>query len=235
MVHENFAKDIRFENGHHVVKLPWRQHHDILPDNFELSSGRLISTLKRLNKDPPLLKEYYNIINEQLQNRIIEQVCPSLMEPHDQRVHYLSHHPVMREDAVTTKVRIVMDASAKITADAPNLNECLYTGPSLTLDIIDILIRSRWYRIGILIRSRWYRIVSDIEKAFHMIQVDEKHRDALRFLWAQDIDAVDSKLLMLHFIGAVFGLNCSPLILGGHYNIIYRSIIFTFLILRKPS
>ena len=204
-VHETFVKDIRFENGHYVVKLPWRQHHDILPDNFELSSGRLISTLKRLKKDPPLLKEYDRIINEQLQNGIIEQVYP-LVEPHDQRVHYLSHHPVVREDAATTKVRIVMDASAKITADTPSLNECLYTGPSLTRDIIDILIRFRWYRIG---------IVSDIEKAFHMIHVDEKHRDALRFLWVQDIDSVDPKLLILHFIGVVFGLNCSPFILGG--------------------
>ena len=88
-VHENFVKDIRFENGHYVVKLPWRQHHDILPDNFELSSGRLISTLKRLIKNPPLLKEYNRIINEQLQSGIIEQVYPSLVEPHDQRVHYL--------------------------------------------------------------------------------------------------------------------------------------------------
>ena len=189
-VHERFVKDIRFENGHYVVKLPWRQYHDILPDNFELSSGRLISTLKRLKKDPSLLKEYDGIINEQLQKGIIEQVCSSLVEPHDQRVHYLSHHPVVREDAATTKVRIVMDASAKITADAPSLNECLYTGPSLTRDIIDILIRFRWYRIG---------IVSDIEKTFHMIHVDEKHRDALRFLWVQDIDSVDPKLLILRF------------------------------------
>ena len=205
-VHENFVKDIRFENGHYVVKLPWRQHHDILPDNFELSSERLISTLKGLKKDPPLLKEYDRIINEQLQSGIIEQVYPSLVEPHDQRVHYLSHHPVVHEDATTTKVRIVMDASANITADAPSLNECLYTGPSLTRDNIDIVIRFRWYRIG---------IVSDIEKAFHMIHLDEKHRDALLFLWVQDIDSVDPKLLILHFIGAVFGLNCSPFILGG--------------------
>ena len=121
LVHKNFVKDIRFENGHYVVKLHWRQHHDILPDNFELSSGRLISTLKRLEKDPPLLKEYDRIINKQLQNGIIEQVYPSLMKHHDQRVHYLSHHPVVREDAATTKVRIVMDASAKITADAPTV------------------------------------------------------------------------------------------------------------------
>ena len=129
----------------------------------------------------------------------------SLMEPHDQRVHYLIHHPVVRKDAATTKVRIVVDANAKITADAPSLNECLYTGPSLTCDIIDILIRFRWCRIG---------IVSDIEKALHMIHVDEKHRDALRFLWVKDIDSVDPKLLILHVIGVVFGLNYSPFILG---------------------
>ena len=151
------------------------------------------------------MKEYDRIIDEQLQNGIIEQVYP-LVEPHDQIVHYLSHHPVVRKDAATTKVRVVMDASAKITADAPSLNECLYAGPSLTRDIIDILIRFRWYRIG---------TVSDIEKTFHMIQVDEKHRDALWFLWVQDIDSVDPKLLILRFIGVVFGLNCSPFILGG--------------------
>ena len=89
------------------------------------------------------MKEYDRIINEQLQNGVIEQVYPSLIEPHDQRGHYLSNHPVVREDAATTKVRIVMDASAKITTDAPTLNECLYTGPSLTRDITDILIRFR--------------------------------------------------------------------------------------------
>ena len=57
--------------------------------------------------------------------------------------------------------------------------------------------------------------MSDIEKAFHMIHVAEKYRDALRFLWVQDIDSVDPKLLILRFIGVVFRLNCSPFILGG--------------------
>ena len=115
----------------------------------------MISTLKRLKKDLPFLKEYDRKINEQLQDGIIEQVYPSLMEPNDQRVHYLSHHLIVLEDAATTKVRIVMDASAEITTDAPNRNECLYTGQGLTRDIINILIKFRWYRIG---------IVSDIEK-----------------------------------------------------------------------
>ena len=136
------------------------------------------------------MKEYNRIIDEQLQNRIIEQVYP-LVEPHDQRVHYLSHHPVVRDNAATTRVRVVIDASAKITADTPSLNECLYAGPTLTRDIIDILVRFRWYRVG---------TVSDIEKAFHMIHVDEKHRDALRFLWVQDINSVDPKFRYCVFL-----------------------------------
>ena len=93
-----------------------------------------------------MLKEYDRIINEQLQNGIIEQVYPSLMEPHDQRLQRLQR---------------------------VHCHECLYTGPSLTRDII---IKFRWYRIG---------IVSDVEKGFHMIHVDEKHRDALWFLWCR--------------------------------------------------
>ena len=83
------------------------------------------------------------------------------------------------------------------------MNKRLYTWPSLTRNIIDILIRYRWYRIG---------IVSDIEKAFHIIHVDDI---ATQFLWVKDIDSVNPKLLILRFIGEVFGLNCSPFILGG--------------------
>ena len=88
------------------------------------------------------MKEYGRIINGQLQNGIIEQVYPFSVELYDQRVHYPSRHPVVREDVATTKVRIVMDANAKITAEAPSLNECLDTGPSLTPDII--VSRHQW-------------------------------------------------------------------------------------------
>ena len=45
-VHETFIKDIQFENNHSTVKLPRSEYHDVLPDNFDLSAGRLISTLK---------------------------------------------------------------------------------------------------------------------------------------------------------------------------------------------
>ena len=208
-VHEAFTKDIKFVDGHYVVRLPWRQHHDILPDNYELSGNRLSSTLKRLRKDPPLLREYDRVIQEQSRMGIIEAVQPTLINHMKDRVHYLSHHAVVRKEALTTKVRVVMDGSAKVQANAPSLNECLHTGPSLTPNILDILIRFRWFKVA---------LVSDIEKAFHMITVDEQDRDALRFLWIDDIYANDPKLVCYRFSKVVFGLNCSPFLLGATLN-----------------
>ena len=44
-VYETFLKDVKFENSHDVADLPWREHHDTLPDNYELCVSRLKSTL----------------------------------------------------------------------------------------------------------------------------------------------------------------------------------------------
>ena len=159
-----------------------------------------------MRKDPPLLAEYDHIIQDQLNSGIIKEVKPSLENSKTTKAHYLSHHAVVREDALTTKVRVVMDGSAKVNAEAPSLNECLYTGPSLTPNILNILLRFRWFEVP---------IISDIEKAFHMIRVDERDRDSLRFLWIDDINSTDPRLVFLRFCRVVFGLNCSPFLLGG--------------------
>ena len=41
-------------------------------------------------------------------------------------VHYIPHHPVIRTEKSTSRVRIVYDAFAK--KDGPSLNDCLETG-----------------------------------------------------------------------------------------------------------
>ena len=90
-----------------------------LPDNYELRVGRLESTLRRLRKNPPLLDKYHKVIQDQIEAGVIEEVKPHLQEsiPSKEpcRTHYLSHHGVVREEAVTTKLRVVF-------AEAPKLN-----------------------------------------------------------------------------------------------------------------
>ena len=75
-IHKTFLKDVKFENNHYVVSLPWREYHDTLPDNYELCMGRLKSTLTCLRKNPPLLDRYHKVIQDQIEARIIEEVKP---------------------------------------------------------------------------------------------------------------------------------------------------------------
>ena len=85
------------------------------------------------------------------------------------RVHYMPHHAVLRQDKTTTKWS-VYDASAK--SDGLSLNDCSFLGPSPYKKIFDILLRIRMYPII---------IVADIEKDFLMVSVTEADQDALRF------------------------------------------------------
>ena len=54
----------------------------------------------------------------------------------------MPHHPVIRKEQSTTKVRIVYDGSAKFN-DSVSLNDCLQTGPNLIPKLFDVLIRFR--------------------------------------------------------------------------------------------
>ena len=49
-----------------------------------------------------------------------------------EKVYYMPHRAVIREDSETTKVRIVYDASCKDKKSGTSLNDCLHVGPPLT-------------------------------------------------------------------------------------------------------
>ena len=118
------------------AKVPFKETHPILSDNLNLWKKRLMNLYSKLKNDPELLKRYNEIFIEQKELGVIEEVSES-SEPG--KCHYLPHHPVIREDKDTTKVRIVFDGSAK--RNEPSLNECLYKSPQLTLLIFDILLK----------------------------------------------------------------------------------------------
>jgi hypothetical protein len=40
-VHESFERNVSFEKGRYHVKLPLKEKHDILPDNYDLSLARI--------------------------------------------------------------------------------------------------------------------------------------------------------------------------------------------------
>lgn len=200
-LYDDFASSITFKNGRYKVLLPWKDFHEPLPDNYLLSLKRLQGLLCRLRQDHAMLKEYDNTIKDQIAKGIVELV-PS-EKTNANRVHYLPHHPVVRRDKSTTKLRVVYDASAR--SNGPSLNECLYKGPKFQQLILDLLVRFRSYNVA---------LTADVEKAFLMIAVDERDRDALRFIWVDDVTKAEPELRVYRFARVVFGVSASPFLLN---------------------
>eukprot|EP00731_Ephydatia_muelleri_P007453 Em0003g1701a len=201
-VYQKFVEDVSFCGGRYCVRLPWKFPRIMLPDNQELCQRRLYNLLRRLQQSPQILAQYNEIIQDQLRQGIVEIVDPSDAGSIG-ATHYLPHHAVIREDKLTTKLRIVYDASAR--SNGPSLNDSLYAGPTFGQNILDILLRFRLFQIA---------VTADIEKAFLMVSVAEEDRNALRFLWVDDIAAQLPRLVVMRFTRVVFGVSASPFLLN---------------------
>ena len=200
-VREAFGDSIGFDGQRYSVKLPWKVGNTTLSTNYELSLSRMKGQVKRLRKQPEILGEYDSIFKQQLQVGVIERV-PELDTA--EKVLYLPHQAVVRQDAQTTKVRVFYDASAKDSKSKMSLNDCLHVGPSLNPLLIDLLLRFRVNRVA---------LVADIE--FLNVSVDKADRDCLRFLWPDDPNDNKSDVSIYRFCRVVFGLNASPFLLDG--------------------
>ncbi|XP_028416058.1 uncharacterized protein LOC114539642 [Dendronephthya gigantea] len=171
-VHEEFLDEISFTGSRYSVKLPWKESHKKLPDNYANSLSRMKGSIRR--------------------------------------------------EAVTTKLRIVYDASSKEGKSGTSLNDCLHVGPSLNPLLYSILIRFRENRIA---------LVGDIEKAFLNVEVDKADRDCLRFLWVNDIESDKLEIVVYRFCRVVFGVNASPFLLNAtlrHHLTKYNEIDAAF-------
>ena len=73
-VHEKFIEDITQNGERYEVKLPFKENHPILPDNYQLSKTTLESLLRQLKSKPEVLKHYDQVIQEQLKKNIVEPV-----------------------------------------------------------------------------------------------------------------------------------------------------------------
>ena len=107
----DFQDSIFLNNeGRYKARLPVKESHETLPDNYSLCEKRLLKLYNNLKNDTILLKNYDAIFVEQRGAGIIENVesTKTLVD-----CHYRAHHPVFREDKKTSNLRIILDASAK--------------------------------------------------------------------------------------------------------------------------
>lgn len=179
---------------------------------YSLSKSRRVSLLSRLRNDLGVLKEYHAVIQEQLNAGIIERVEEDGAGEVGE-VHYLTHHPVVRQDKQTTKVRVVYDASAKRNGGRPSVYVLVHHCQKP--------LQMFWSDSGAKTA-----LVGDLEKAFLMISVAEDDRDALRFLWFDNPFSEEPKIIVFRLARVAFGLSSSPFLLNAtleHHIMTYES------------
>ena len=126
-VYEEFKEQLWCSpEGWYETALPWKGNHLPLPNNYEQSIHRLNTLVCKLRRTD-MLSEYDAVISEWLEHGVIEKV-PEKVEGKE---FYLPHRALVREEAETTKLQIVYDASTHAHSNAPSLNECLHAGPPL--------------------------------------------------------------------------------------------------------
>ena len=195
------------EDGRYEVSLPWKPGgKERLINNENLAKLRLKSLSKRLEKNHSLCSNYDQVILDMEKTGVVEEV-PLNEVITSNPVFYMPHRPVVRESAISSKIRPVFDASAK-GYNGVSLNDCMEVGPCLLGNLTEILLRFRRWGIA---------LTADIEKAFLQIAVKKEDCDVHRFLWE-----TDGMVKTMRFRRIPFGNCASPFLLIASLNEHFR-------------
>lgn len=195
LAEEHFCKTFsRTLSGHYKVSLPFKTLEPIFEGSRDVALRRFFSLEKRLLRNPQLYSQYSNYMREYLDSQYMIAVQNPSPNAHS---YYLPHHCVIRPDSLTTKLRVVFDASARDYTNK-SLNDTLLTGPKLQSDILSILLR---------FRSHLIVFASDIKQMFCQILVNENHTEYLKILWRFNANEPIQEYKLTR---VTFGLSCSP-------------------------
>ncbi|XP_068229371.1 uncharacterized protein [Palaemon carinicauda] len=170
----------------YVVALPWNSNKSRLPSNFGMALGWVKQQCTKFQKDKAYLNHYQKILKDQEDRGFIKKVDKNNVV---ENCHYLAHHSVQK-DSATSPIRIAFYCSWRQGKNGLSLYDCLWTGPHITTDLLKVLLQ---------FRTNNYACISDIEKAFLMVQLREEDRNYTRFLWLQDPTDPNSELIIYRF------------------------------------
>lgn len=167
---ENYSRNTE---GRFVIKLPIiPEVLDKLGDSKNIALKRLYSLERKFDRSPKLKADYVDFMKEYLMlghMRVARQLSEG-----KKRV-FLPHQAVAKEKTVTTKTRVVFDASSK-DSNGISLNEALHKGPTMLPDIFVTLLRFRCFK---------YIICADVKKMYRQILIHD-HIYLQTILWRKD-------------------------------------------------
>lgn len=185
----------RDASGRFIVPLPFKHQDPNFGDTYSQALRRFTYLESRLHKNPELHLKYVHFIKEYIEKEYISEVSTS--DYQSKTAFYLPHHCVLKPDSVSTKLRVVFDASAKGTAGL-SLNDTLFAGPKLHQNLSSILLRFRIYP---------YVFVCDIKQMYCQILIKPEYRKYQRFLWRF---STDESIKEYHLNRVTFGVSSAP-------------------------
>lgn len=169
------ATHSRNSEGRYVVRLPFKAPSRSMGDSKQYAFSTLTRLETRLNRDADLSDAYQSFLSE------YESLGHMRALDHDASQNpsngYLPHHPVLRKDSLTSKLRVVFNASAP-SANGVSLNDRLMIGPKLQSDLSTIILRWRVHR---------FVFSADIAKMFRQILVHPADQPSQCILWRRSV------------------------------------------------
>lgn len=157
--------------GRFCVDLPFKHKEPQIGDTYSQALRRLCQLERRLSSNPDLRESYSDFLKDYISSNHMSVV--PIVEHHSPKAIYIPHHCVLRPDSLTTRLRVVFDASAK-GSTGKSLNDELFVGPKLQKDIFYILLN---------FRKPKFVFTCDIRQMYRQILVSKPHRDYQRILW----------------------------------------------------
>ena len=161
-----------------------------MPNNRSLAVSQFLLLENKLNKKPELQKRYTDTIRDCINKGHATKLTPENSKLTSKIMNYIPHHAVFNINQLS-KLRVVFDAAAKYCGTL--LNETLLKGPDLLSSFTGIIL---------CFRINKFAVMGDIEQMFHQVNVPTTDRDALRFLWRDNVEhIIEDYIMNVHLFG----------------------------------
>lgn len=173
MCEDHFIQNTtRLKDGRFCVRIPLKQSHLNLGDSVNRAKHCLLSLERRFKGQPSFKESYCDFMKEYVELKHMSKCLPD-----SQKVAYfIPHHGVVRESSLTTKLRVVFNASSPTTSGV-SFNQLHMIGPTVQDDLVSILLRFRKYK---------YVLSADVEKMYRQVIVHPDDRHLQQILWRDD-------------------------------------------------
>ena len=185
----------KFTGERYEVGMLWNEPEPSLPNNYGSAFGHLYSLERRFQRDPNLKELYQQSIDTDVEKGFVKILGKSEVKGTFGKEWYLPHHPVLNPNK-PGKVRCVCNAAVKYKDVC--LNDKLLAGPDLLHGLIGTIFRFREGPIA---------LTADIDSIFLQVQVPERDKSCLRFLWRP---TRNEPVQIYEYQRHVFGAKSSP-------------------------